>query len=151
MVLSLVEGAAAETSPLWVPVAAGVGGALLGGAGALLLSKKDASIANSNSQQNVYHAPMENYQPNIQYAPVTSYAYQGATTIINSPNATAGKLSQATTSDPTANPSYTTPQTYSPSNATGSGAGSLLGNVDLTTLAIIGAIAVVGYAIFRKK
>ncbi|MDD2326176.1 MAG: hypothetical protein PHW63_09295 [Alphaproteobacteria bacterium] len=150
MVVPVIAAAAAETSPLWVPAAIGAGGLAAGFIGGALLSKKDASIANSTSQQNVYHAAMENYQPSIQYAPVNSYAYQGATTIINSPNASAAKLSQAVASDPTQTPSYTTTQSSTPTNSTGSGAGSLLGNVDFTTLAIIGAVAIIGYALLRK-
>lgn len=144
-----VVAAVAATSPYWVPVAAGAagvaGGLLLGG-----LTKKEASITTSTSQQNVYHSPYENYQPSVQYAPVSSYAHQGATTIINSPNTVGSKQATAQTSNPQYDASWTTPTTTSPSNTTGSGAGSLLGNVDFTMIAIIAAVAVVGYAVFKK-
>ena len=148
MVLPLVVASAA-TSPLWVPVATGALGAV-GGFALSALTKKEASVTTSTSQQNVYHSPYENYQPSVQYAPVSSYAYQGATTIINSPNTVGSKQATAQTSNPQYDASWTTPTTTSPSNTTGSGAGSLLGNVDFTTIAIIAAVAVVGYAVFKK-
>jgi hypothetical protein len=148
-----VDDAAIATSPWWGPAAIAAGGAIVGGIGGVLLggmTKKEASITTSTSNQNVYHAAMENYQPSVQYSPVNSYAYQGATTIINSPNASAAKQAVAQTSNPQYDAAWTTPTTVTPTNSTGSGAGSLFGNVDWTTIAIIGAVAIIGYGLLSK-
>lgn len=139
MVLPLIAGLATAG-------AIGAGAAILGG-----MTKKEASITTSTNQQDVYHSPYENYQPSIQYAPVSSYSYQGPTTIIDSPNTTGPKQATALTSNPNYDASWTTPQNSTPSNAVGSGAGSLLGNIDWTTLAIIGAVALVGYGLVRRR
>lgn len=135
-----------------IPIAAGAVGVAGGALASIALGKKEASISNqtSTTNQNTYHSPYEVYQPSIQYAPVNSYAYQGATTIINSPNAAAGKLSQAANSSPTQTPEYTTTQTAEPSNSTTGTSGLLGGTVDWTTIAIIGAVAVCGYALLRR-
>lgn len=136
---------------VWPIVAAGALGVAGGALGSAALTKKEASVTDSHNQQNVYHQPYENYQPSVQYAPVTTYSYQGAQYIINSPNSTqTPKQAVAVTSNPTQTPTYTNEQPYSPTSSTGSGAGSLFGDMDWTTLAIIGAVAVVGYAVLRR-
>ena len=45
----------------------------------------------STSEASIFHQPYETYAPQIQFAPQTSYAYQGATTIISSPEAVVKK------------------------------------------------------------
>lgn len=126
--------------------AVGAGAAILGG-----MTKKEASTTISKSEQNVYHSPYENYQPSIQYAPVSSYSYQGATTIINSPGSTGSKQASAITSYPSYDAEWSTPQSASQDTATGSGAGSIFGDVDWTMIAIIGAVALVGYGLVRRR
>jgi hypothetical protein len=151
-----VDDVAIATSPWWGPTVIAAGAGVLGAIGGVLaggLGKKDMITYNTTrTSQDVYHAPYETYAPSIQYAPVSSYAYQGATNIINSPYATANpKLAQAVTSQPNQTPTYNLPQTYSPaatvSNPTGSG---LLADVNWTWIAIIAGVAIVGYAYFKK-
>jgi len=132
-----------------IPVVAAVGasGVAAGALAAVGLSKKEASIVDSHNQQNVYHQPYENYQPQIGYAPVTTYSYQGAQYMINSPNSTqTPKQATSVTSDPSQSGSWTTDQPYSASSATGNSAG-----IDWTLLAIIAAVGLVGYGFVSRK
>ena len=130
--------------------AAGVGTAV-GAVAVSALTKKEASITDSHNEQNNVHSPYENYQPSIQYAPVTQYSYQGAQYMINSPNSTqTPKQAVSAASSPNQTPTYTNEQPYSPTSNTGSGSGSLFGDVDWTMIALIGGSALVGYAVLRK-
>ena len=138
--------------PLVAAGAVGAGGATLGVIAAGL-TKKEASITTSNTRtsQDVYHAPYETYAPSIQYAPQSSYAYQGATTIINSPNSTANpKQAMSAASSPSNTPSWYIPQNYTPTNKTDNAQSAGLQGVDFTMIAIVGAVAVIGYALLRK-
>lgn len=136
---------------VWPIVAVGAAGVAGGALAAMGLTKKEASITDSHNQQNVYHQPYETYMPQIGYAPVTTYSYQGAQYIINSPGATqTPKQAVAVTSDPSQEGTWDADQQANPSSNTGSGAGSLFGDVDWTSIAIIGAVAVVGYAFFKR-
>lgn len=138
--------------PLVAAGAIGAGGTALGGIVAGL-TKKEASITTNTTRtsQDVYHAPYETYAPTIQYAPQSSYAYQGATTIINSPGATTtSKLAQSAASSPNQTATYDLPQSYTPTAKTDNSQSSGLQGVDFTMIAIIGAVAIVGYALLRK-
>jgi len=128
-----------------------VGAAGLGaGAGAIVtsaLTKKEASITDSHNEQNNIHQPYENYQPQIQYAPVTTYSYQGAQYMINSPNSVqTPKQAVSTTSDPSQTGTWKTEQPYSPTSSTGNSTG-----IDWTMIAIIAAVGIVGYGLVSRK
>jgi hypothetical protein len=137
---------------VWPLILAGAGvGAAAGAIGMGALSKKENSITDSHNQQNVYHSPYETYAPQVQYAPVTQYSYQGAQYMINSPNSSqTPKQAVSAASEPNQTGKWDTSQTASPSSNTGSGAGSLLGDTDFTVIALILGAAVVGYAVLRK-
>ena len=64
------------------------GGMKLGGTG---LYGGGGTYAPTISSVLTKHEPYETYAPQIQFAPVTSYGYQGATTIISSPGAESKK------------------------------------------------------------
>lgn len=138
--------------PLLAAGAIGAGASVVGGIAAGL-SKKEASITTSTTRtsQDVYHSPYETYAPTIQYAPQSSYAYQGPTNIINSPNSSATpKLALSSASTPSQSASYDMPQSYTPISKTDNGQSSGLQGTDFTMIAIVGAVAVIGYALLRK-
>ena len=62
----------------------GNGGIKLGGTG---LYGGGGTYAPTISSILTKHEPYETYAPQVQFAPVTTYGYQGATTIISSPEA----------------------------------------------------------------
>lgn len=137
--------------PLIIAGATGVIGTALGeyvGAS----SKKEASIITSTTRtsQDVYHSPYETFSPQIQYAPQSSYAYQGATTIINSPNSTGSKLAASAASSPNQTGTWTQPQQYTPTSKTDNSTPSGIQGVDFTMIAIIAAVGLVGYAFFKR-
>jgi len=76
-----------------IPIAAGV----LGGAGGFGLGSilggwgKKESVVQAGATSIIEAAPYQTYAPAIQYAPVSTYGYQGATYIIDSPGAIAPK------------------------------------------------------------
>lgn len=125
-----------------VGAVAGIGGTLLGG-----MTKKGDTL--TYAPQNVYHQPYETYAPQVQYAPQTSYAYTGATYVVNSPDAyVASKKSEAmTTGSPKQSGQWEIPSTYTSAPVSGSSGQG----IDWTTIAIIGAIAVVGYGFFAGR
>jgi hypothetical protein len=137
--------------PLLAAGAIGIAGTALGEylAGG---SKKDMITNNTTrTSQDVYHAPYETYAPSIQYAPQSSYAYQGATYVVNSPNSSVNpKQAAALTSNPNQVPTYDIPQTNTPTNTTSNPTGNGLQGIDFTMIAIVGAVAVIGYALFKK-
>ena len=138
--------------PLIIAAATGIVGTAIGDyiGGS---TKKEASITTttSTSNQNNIHQPYENYQPTIAYAPVSSYSYQGAQYMINSPNSTqTPKIATSLASNPTVSPDYTNTQPYSPANTTSTPTSNGIQGVDFTMIAIIGAVAVIGYALLKK-
>lgn len=64
------------------------GGALLGGGAGIGwgLGKKEEKVI-TYAPTITEAAPYQTYAPQVQFAPVTTYGYQGATTIISSPEA----------------------------------------------------------------
>lgn len=127
------------------------GGGLAGGAGL-------GSLFGGGKKE--IHAPQEYYAPTItdiyapthapqlQFAPVTSYAYQGATTIISSPGAVSKKEQiMDVDSRPEQAGAWDFPigVTQAPEHAPGDVAG-----VNMTHIAIIGAIALVAFAVIGK-
>ena len=129
-------------------------GAIGAGAGAVLTAlvaggKKEQGATTTTYGQ-VYHQPYETYAPQVQYSPQTTYGYQGGTYIINSPEATSKKAQTIeATSSPEQSGAWTIPTTYQPSASTAQGQG--LEATDFIPIAIIAAIAIVGYAFFRGK
>jgi hypothetical protein len=122
------------------------------GAGTMLSNflgdtKKGDTITTTESQ--TYHQPYETYSPNLQFAPQTSYAYQGGTYIINSPNATSKKdQSVSQESSPSNTPTWTQPQTYTQTPSVSESTG--LSSNTLILIALIGAAAVVGYGFLSQ-
>jgi hypothetical protein len=125
-----------------------IAGAAIGGAGVGLGSMF------GGKKEEIIHAPYEyyapttseifapTYAPQTQYAPVTSYGYQGATYIISSPEAVSKKeLQMEVESIPKQEAVWTFPitTTQEPSHVVGAG-------TDLTKLAIIGVIGIIAYA-----
>lgn len=93
------------------------------------------------------HAPT--YAPQLQFAPVTSYAYQGATTIISSPGAVVKKQQiMEVVSKPEQAGSWDFPigVTQDPTHTPGDVSG-----VNMTHIAIIGAVSLVAFAVIKKK
>jgi hypothetical protein len=140
--------------PILIPVAAAIAsGAVSAGVAGWVAgqSKKEASITDSHNQQNNIHQPGENYQPITVYNPVSSYSYQGAQYMINSPNGVqTPKQATALTNTPTVSPTLTNTQPYTPTSNTNPNSGNGLQGVDFTMIAIIGAVAVIGYALLKK-
>lgn len=137
-----------------------VGGAIgaLGGALGGMLAKpeqktetyitKKTSITDASSR--VYHAPYENYQPTISYglqynvAPTYSIIYE-------SPHSTIDTKKEATSAQdvssiPTMTPYYSISPFVQPSMTDSTRRSDL----DLTKIAIIGAIALIGYGLVSK-
>lgn len=126
-----------------------VGGALAAGAGGAAVG----SILGGGKKE--VHASYEHYaptvtdiySPQVQFAPVTSYAYQGATTIINSPYAEVSKKQvQEVASKPEQWGTWEVPITTSREESPVSG-------TSMTTIALIavaGAVAIM-FLKGRKK
>lgn len=117
----------------------GFGGGLIGGG--------TYSPTTSWAEANIYHQPYETYAPQIQFAPQTSYAYQGATTIISSPGAESKKEQRLDlVSKPAQKGAWDIPTSISQ-------APSAEGAVQGTNMMHIAIIAVVGAAaiMFLKK
>jgi hypothetical protein len=92
-------------------------------------------------------APYQTYAPEIQFAPVTSYAYQGATTIISSPEAQiAKKQVMDVKSIPEQIGTWDIPTTVAP-KVTGAAAGA--GGISTPVIAIV-AVAVVAVFVLPK-
>jgi len=137
-----------------IPVAIGLGGAALGGAGIASWlggeTKKNTEIAAASgspfaptapfsisSQTYAPHAPYETYSSAVQYAPVTSIQYPDYAINIGSPEAVATtKKEQTITSKPEFE--YEAEQ------------GRTTSGVDLVPIAIIAAVALVAYGLVSK-
>jgi hypothetical protein len=140
MVLPLIPIAAALAAG---GIGFGVGGALLGG------KKEETLQTYAPTYGQVYHASGETYAPQIQYAPQSGYSYTGATYIVNSPYASSKKETALTQgSNPSQEGSWQVPQSYEVSPTVSPGSGMALDSGTLIPIAIIGAVAVVGYALF---
>lgn len=131
-----------------VALAAGIAGTAVGGAVGSLFggTKKEETITTTTTYGQVYHAPGEIYAPQIQYSPQTGYSYTGATYIINSPSAISKKSSTLEqSSTPTQTGSWDVPQSYETSPEVSSG--TFFDKNTLILVAVIGAVAVVGYGL----
>ena len=98
-------------------------------------------------QTTTTYAP--SYAPQTQFAPVTSYAYQGATYIISSPYAESKKeQKQSQKSIPSQRGEWAFPIEVSqePKHTK-----DISGGLNLTHLAIIGVIGLVAYGVVSKK
>ena len=131
-------------------------GGLIGGGGATLGSMfggKKESIEKHAAYE--YYAPTTSsvyspsYAPQTQFAPVTSYAYQGSTYIISSPGAESKKEQKQTQkSIPSQKGEWAFPIEVSqePEHTK-----DVSGGLNLTHLAIIGVIGLVAYGVVSKK
>ena len=135
--------------PLAVGGLIGAGGGALGG----MLGGKKQTIEKHAAYE--YYAPTTSsvyspsYAPQTQYSPVTSYAYQGATYIINSPEAISKKEQKASQeSIPSQRGEWAFPIEVSqePKHTK-----DISGGLNLTHLAIIGVIGLVAYGVVSKK
>ena len=92
-------------------------------------------------------APYQTYAPQIQYAPMTSYAYQGASYIISSPGASVSKKqTQDLSSTPEMRGAWEVPTTVTQEPTAGITSGT-----NLTLLAGIVVCGLVAYGIITKK
>lgn len=136
-----------------IPVAIGLGGAALGGAGIASFfsdSKKSEKVASSNSvfaetapfsvssQTYSPHSPYEQYSQAIQYAPVTTIQYPDYAININSPEAVATTKKEMTV-DSRPSQSYKAEQGQTQSSG-----------ADLTMIALIAAVALVAYGVVTR-
>ena len=136
-----------------IPVAIGLGGAALGGAGIASFfsdSKKSERVASSNSvfaetapfsvssQTYSPHSPYEQYSQAIQYAPVTTIQYPDYAINIQSPEAVATTKKEMTV-DSRPSQSYRAEQGQTQTSGT-----------DLTMLALIAAVALVAYGVVTR-
>ena len=136
-----------------IPIAIGLGGAALGGAGIASFfsdSKKSEKVASSNSvfaetspfsvssQTYSPHSPYEQYSSAIQYAPVTTIQYPDYAININSPEAVA-TIKKEMTVDSRPSQSYRAEQGQTQTSGT-----------DLTMIALIAAVALVAYGVVTR-
>lgn len=136
-----------------IPIAIGLGGAALGGAGIASFfsdSKKSERVVNSNSvfsetapfsvssQTYSPHSPYEQYSQAIQYAPVTTIQYPDYAINIHSPEAVATTKKEMTV-DSRPSQSYRAEQGQTQTSGT-----------DLTMIALIAAVALVAYGVVTR-
>ena len=136
-----------------IPIAIGLGGAALGGAGIASFfsgSKKSEKVASSNSvfaetapfsvssQTYSPHSPYEQYSQAIQYAPVTTIQYPDYAINIQSPEAVAMTKKEMTV-DSRPSQSYRAEQGQTQTSGT-----------DLTMIALIAAAALVAYGVVTR-
>ena len=136
-----------------IPVAIGLGGAALGGAGIASFfsdSKKSDKVTSSNSvfaetapfsvssQTYSPHSPYEQYSQAIQYAPVTTIQYPDYAINIQSPEAVATTKKEMTV-DSRPSQSYRAEQGQTQTSGT-----------DLTMLALIAGVALVAYGVVTR-
>ena len=136
-----------------IPVAIGLGGAALGGAGIASFfssSKKSEKVASSNSvfsetapfsvssQTYSPHSPYEQYSQAIQYAPVTTIQYPDYAINIQSPEAVATTKKEMTV-DSRPSQSYRAEQGQTQTSGT-----------DLTMIALIAGVALVAYGVVTR-
>lgn len=136
-----------------IPIAIGLGGAALGGAGIASFfsdSKKSEKVASSNSvfaetapfsvssQTYSPHSPYEQYSQAVQYAPVTTIQYPDYAINIHSPEAVASTKKEMTV-DSRPSQSYRAEQGQTQTSGT-----------DLTMIALIAAVALVAYGVVTR-
>jgi len=136
-----------------IPIAIGLGGAALGGAGIASFfsdSKKSEKVVSSNnvfaetapfsvsSQTYSPHSPYEQYSQAIQYAPVTTIQYPDYAININSPEAVASTKKEMTV-DSRPSQSYRAEQGQTQSSG-----------VDWTMIALIAGVALVAYGVVTR-
>jgi len=136
-----------------IPIAIGLGGAALGGAGIASFfsgSKKSERVVSSNSvfaetapfsvssQTYSPHSPYEQYSQAIQYAPVTTIQYPDYAINIQSPEAVATTKKEMTV-DSRPSQSYRAEQGQTQTSGT-----------DLTMIALIAAAALVAYGVVTR-
>lgn len=93
-------------------------------------------------------APYQTYAPQLQFAPITSYAYQGATTIISSPGAVAKKIvTQDIVSKPEMKGEWDIPTiiTQEPSHVKD------IAGTNLTHIALIAVVGAAAIMLLKKK
>jgi len=136
-----------------IPVAIGLGGAALGGAGIASFfsdSKKSERVASSNSvfaetapfsvssQTYSPHSPYEQYSQAVQYAPVTTIQYPDYAINIQSPEAVATTKKEMSV-DSRPSQTYKTEQGQTQTTGT-----------DWTMIALIAAAALVAYGVVTR-
>ena len=136
-----------------IPVAIGLGGAALGGAGIASFfsdSKKSERVVSSNSvfaetapfsvssQTYSPHSPYEQYSQAIQYAPVTTIQYPDYAINIQSPEAVATTKKEMTV-DSRPSQSYRAEQGQTQTSGT-----------DWTMIALIAGVALVAYGVVTR-
>lgn len=127
------------------------GGALLGGGAGLGwgLGKKGVTKTTTYAPTITEAAPYQTYAPQVQFAPVTTYGYQGATTIISSPEAAITKKQvMDVESAPKQFGMWDIPQTISP-EVTGAAAGA--GGISTPVIAIAAVALVAALYLGKKK
>lgn len=135
-----------------IPLAiAGMGiGAGFGAGSWLSKGKKEIHAAKEHYAPTTHTvSPYAHYHPRLQFAPVSSYAYQGSTYIIDSPGATSKKEQTVETiSKPTADfGAIDYPVDIAGSRRTGEGGTG----TNIMHLAIIGAVVLVAVTVIGKK
>lgn len=97
----------------------------------------------------VYHEPFETFAPQVQFAPVSTYAYQGGDIFIESPGASSKKeIIQDIVSKPEQRGLWEIPQTVAPhyeqpeTTTTG---------LNVLHVAIIGVVGFMGYTYLKGK
>jgi hypothetical protein len=109
-----------------------------------ILTKKD--IIYSPTTSIIKHKPYETYAPQIQFAPVTTYGYQGATYIIESPGAVSKKeQSMDVVSRPEQRGMWEVPTTVTQEPTAGITSGT-----NLPLLVGIAVVGVVAFAFIKK-
>lgn len=136
-----------------IPVAIGLGGAALGGAGIMSFfsdSKKSEKAVSSNSvfaetapfsvssQTYSPHSPYEQYSQAVQYAPVTTIQYPDYAINIHSPEAVATTKKEMSV-DSRPSQSYRAEQGQTQTSGT-----------DLTMIALIAGVALVAYGVVTR-
>ena len=94
--------------------------------------------------------PLSHYAPQLQFAPVTTYGYQGATTIIGSPEAKVSKkqvLDVRSLPEMTGQWDFPVTQTAKPSYETGRETTGL----NVTHIAIIAVLGAAGIMLIKKS
>ncbi|RJS79111.1 hypothetical protein CW713_08750 [Methanophagales archaeon] len=136
--------------PLAVGGLIGGGGAALGsmfGGGKKTEIEKHAMYEHYAPQTTTVYSP--SYAPQTQFAPVTSYAYQGATYIISSPGAESKKeQKQSQKSIPSQKGEWAFPIEVSQEAKR---AEERTEGTDFAKIAIIGVIGLVAYGVISKR
>jgi hypothetical protein len=135
------------TAPLFYTIVAGIGGGVAGGLlGGLLGGGKKEQAAEAVAS--TYHAPYSQYQPTKVYSPTISRVYAPSPVYqIESPGAYIAKkdTARAEANGSTVSPTYAQPYSVAPVAAPKTAEG-----IDLTKIAIVGAIGLIGYGVVKE-